>query len=284
MKKFHLVLLGILLSVNISFSVSAQIRLGVCTSVKNAEKVKAAGGHYIEENVSGFLMPFKSDAEFESNIELAKASPLPIYACNGFYPSEIKLTGTDRNHEQALKYAETAFKRAHMIGIKRIVLGSSKSRNCPEGYDKSIATKEFIDLLKEMGPIAKKYDIVVVIEPLNKNETNMVNTVAEGVAIVKQVKHKNIQCLADFYHMLIEDESPEILVKEKKHIYHCHVAEKEGRSVPGTHNEDLTPYYNALIKAGYKGGLSIEARWIEFDNQVVSGLANLKERTIKDRQ
>lgn len=276
------VLCAVMLFTTTSLYAKPRIKLGVCTQIGKADKVKDAGGDYIEVGVSSFLMPLKSDAEFAANLELAKASPIPIYSCNSFFPREIKLTGPERDHVKALEYAETAFRRAQMIGIKRMVLGSGKSRDYPEGYDRETGIGEFMDLLRKMGPIAARYGVVVVIEPLNSKETVFLNTVAEGVEIVKRVKHKNIQCLADFYHMMLENEGPEVLVKEKKYIYHCHVAEKEGRAVPGTNDEDLTPYYNALKKARYKGGLSIEARWSDFDAQVVSGLANLRENTRKN--
>ncbi len=259
-------------------SVAARVKLGVCTQVDNAEKVKAAGGDYVELSVSNFLIPLKSDAEFESNLMQAKASPLPVYSCNGFFPRDIKLTGPDRDHALALRYAETAFRRAQMIGIKRIVLGSGGARDYPQGYDRETAIGEFVDLLKQMGPIAAKYGVVVAIEPLNSKESVFLNTVAEGVAIVKRVDHKNIRCLADFYHMMLEGEGPEIIVREKKYICHCHVAEID-RSVPKAGSADLAPYYAALRKANYKGGLSIEARWKDFDREVISALAEMKERT-----
>jgi sugar phosphate isomerase/epimerase len=197
-------------------------------------------------------------------------------ACNGFFPASIKLTGPQKDHAAALAYCEVAFRRADQLNIRRLVLGSSGSRNYPEGYDKATAVEEFTELLRKMGPIAAKYKVIVVLEPLRKAESNFMNTVAEGVAIVKDVDHKNIRCLADIYHMMVEGEGPEVLVREKKYIGHTHVAELEGRSVPGTHGEDLTPYYKALRKARYKGGMSIEARWENFDTQIGPAIENLK--------
>jgi sugar phosphate isomerase/epimerase len=268
--------LTILLAAGVSLSVSAQIKFGACTGLQNAQKIKDAGGDYIELSVSGFLMPLSSDAEFADNLTAALASPVPILACNGFFPGSIKLTGPERDHEAAIAYCEVAFRRADRLDIRRLVLGSSGARNHPEGYDKQKAIDEFVELLKKMGPIAAKYDVTVVLEPLRKAEANYMNTVAEGVDIVKRVGHKNVRCLADIYHMMVEDEGPEVLIRERKYIAHTHVAEEEGRSVPGTHGEDLSPYYKALRKARYKGGMSIEARWSDFDAQIGPAITNLK--------
>jgi sugar phosphate isomerase/epimerase len=266
-----------LLAACVSLDSAAQLSLGVCTTIDNAAKVRDAGGDYIELSVSRFLVPELSDEEFAPNLALAQASPLPIYACNTFFPGNIRLTGPERDHDRALAYCEVAFRRASQVGIRQLVLGSSGARNYPEGYDKATAVNEFTDLLKRMGPVAEKYDVTVALEPLNKNEANFMNTVAEGVEIVKQVGHENIRCLADIHHMLMESEGPEVLIREKQYISHTHVAEHEGRTPPGVNGEDLTPYYNALKEAGYRSGMSIEAGWSDFDSQIAPAFANLKQ-------
>ena len=262
-------------------TVTAQIKLGVCTNVQNAQKAKEAGAQFIEESVGRFLIPGKPDAEFAANLAAAKASPLPIRSCNGFLPGTIKVTGPAADHEAALKWAETAFRRAQQAGISYIVFGSGGARQVPEGFSHAEATDQFVSLLKKMGPIAGKYDVTVVLEPLRSGECNFLNTVGEGVKIVKKVGHPNIQCLADIYHMLQENEGPEAIVKGAKYIKHCHVAEKTDRAAPGTNGEDLTPYYDALNKIGYKGGLSIECKWTDFDKQLTPALANLKKNTAR---
>ncbi len=259
---------------------ATSITTGVCTSIRNAQKVKDAGGDFVELSVTGFLNPHLSDDEWTAgNYAQALASPLPIYACNGFFPGDIKLTGPERNQAAALEWCEVAFRRARQVGISMLVLGSSGARNHPEGYDKATAVAEFTELLRRMGPLAAAHDVVVVLEPLRQAEANYMNTVAEGVAIVRAVGHDNIRCLADIYHMMVENEGPEVLVTERKYIHHVHVAEKTERSVPGTHGEDLTPYYDALRRAGYRGGLSIEARWDDFDTQIAPAIAELQKHT-----
>ncbi|MDR2882754.1 MAG: sugar phosphate isomerase/epimerase [Alistipes sp.] len=279
MKKITLLLVALSVA-GVSLQSPAQVIVGVCTSIRNAQKLKDAGGDFIELSVTGFLQPQLSDDEWTAgNYAQALASPLPIYACNGFFPGNIKLTGPQHDHDAALEWCEVAFRRARQLGIRMLVLGSSGARNHPEGYDKATAVAEFTELLRRMGPVAGQYDVTVVLEPLRKAEANYMNTVAEGVAIVKAVGHENIRCLADIYHMLEENEGPEVLVAEREYIGHMHVAEKEGRSVPGTHGEDLAPYYNAMRRAGYRGGLSIEAGWRDFDAQIAPAIAELKKHT-----
>lgn len=258
--------------------------VGVCTSLKNAATAQAAGCDYIEETVGGFLMPSKSDAEFEKALAQYRQSPLKIISCINFFPAEIKLTGDKHDHVAALAWAETAFRRAGEAGIRYIVLGSGNSRRLDEGYDYRQATDQFIALLKAMGPLAARYGVTVAIEHLNKGETNFFHTLAEGMRIVKKVNHPNIRCLCDIYHMARENEPPADIVKAGKYIVHVHVAENEDRAVPGVHNEDLRPYYDALHKIGYRGVISMECRWKDFSAELPVGVGTIRTQWKNGRQ
>ena len=264
-------------------SLSAQISVGVCCKIKDAETARQAGAQYIEESVVRFLVPDRPDSEFEAMLAAAKSSPLPIRAYNVFLPKNMIAVGPDADHEAILRWAETAFRRAQMTGGHIIVFGSGKARNIPEGFDHSKAERQFVNLLRRMGPIAERYDITVVVEPLNRKECNFINSVTEGVRLVKRAGHKNIRCLADIYHMLTEGEGPDAIVKGGKYIRHCHVAEKNGRTAPGVNGEDLRPYYHALHRIGYDGRVSIECRWNDFNSQVGPAISNLKQNTAKKK-
>ena len=74
--------------------------LGACSPLKNAEAIKAAGGNYVEESVGRFLNPNQTDAEWRKKLAEAKASPLPILACNNFIPGSLKSTGKDANQDR----------------------------------------------------------------------------------------------------------------------------------------------------------------------------------------
>ena len=129
-----------------------------------------------------------------------------------------------------------------------------------------------------MGPVAQKHNVVVVIEPLNKKESNIVNTVSEGAEIARAVNHPNIKLLADFYHMALENEGPQALIDAGALIKHCHIAEKERRTTPGVHSDDFTGYFKALKEINYTGAISVECRWSDFEKQIPESIAYLKEQ------
>jgi sugar phosphate isomerase/epimerase len=263
MRKLTIFLPLILLSLQVKAQDSSKFapKLGVCTSIQNHEIVAAAGFDYIEDGVRRFLIPDKSDEEFQKNLAILEESSIPIRACNGFLPGYLKSTGPDIKHEEILEFAETAFKRAEMAGIRYIVFGSSGSRNIPGDFDRDVARQQFVSLLGKMGPIAAKYNVTVVIEPLRRGESNFINRVDEGLAIAMEVNHPNIQMLGDVYHMLKEREEPESFIEARKLLKHTHIAEIENRTAPGLAGDNLVPYLRALKNANYNGGISIEGRW-----------------------
>jgi sugar phosphate isomerase/epimerase len=250
--------------------------IGVSTGISDNGILAAAGYSYIEESVRGFLVPAEDESQFEQKLLLLKDSKLPVEACNSFLPGNLKCVGPTLFHEEILKFSETAFKRARIAGVKTIVFGSGASRTIPQGFSRDKAKEQFISLAKKLAPIAQKYDVIISLEPLNPAECNFINSVAEGGEIVKVVNHGNFRLLADIYHMLMENESPESITRYGSLLFHTHIAEKAGRSAPGTNGDDFTPYFRALKKIKYCGRMSIECSWKNIGEQAPSALKSIR--------
>lgn len=253
-------------------------KIGVCTSISNSSILSKAGYSYLEEGVRSFLVPTETDEAFNEKLLLLKASGIPVESCNSFLPGDLKCVGPETHHEKILQFAETAFRRAKQAGIKTIVFGSGGSRNIPDGFSRDEAKNQFIEICKKMAPLASEHGLVISLEPLNSKECNFITSVKEGGQIVKAVGHPNFRLLADIYHMLMENEGPESIIENGKLLYHIHIAEKEGRSAPGVHGEDFTPYFRALKETGYKGRISIECRWENLEKQAEMALQTLNKQ------
>lgn len=258
-------------------------KIGVCTSVSNAAVLRQAGADYLEVGVGAVLVPDKPDEAFAENLKAAKDCGLPIVAANGFLPETLKSTGPQANHDGVLKYAETAFKRARQVGIKVIVFGSAGSRTLPDGFDRDEAKRQFVALLKRMGPLAQPHEVVVAVEPLQKQETNFINTLAEGAEIVRAADHPNIRLLADVFHMLRMDEPPEPIRQAGKLLAHVHLAEKRERTPPGVDGDDFSGYLQALKDIGYTGCVSIECGWQDLAKQLPPAIKMLREQMGKGK-
>lgn len=262
-----------------SFSQTASYpKIGACAGYKDGEVLAKAGFSFIEENVQSFLVPTKSEEEFDQILQASKTSSLPIEAFIIFLPGSLKSVGPNADHEEIVDFAEVVFRRAQKAGGKIVVFGSSGSRSVPEGFLKDEATKQMIALGRLLGPVAVKYDITVVLESLNTKECNFINSLTEAGEIVKAVNHPNYMLLADIYHMKMEGEGPESILNYGHLIKHVHVAEKEGRAVPGTHGEDLSLYYQALKLVGYEGLVSLESRWENMESQAARAIETIKKQ------
>lgn len=252
--------------------------LGVCTSIGNADLLREVGFDYIEEGVRRLLIPDRSSEEFEANLAASRLCGLPVIAANGFLPGTLKSTGPEADHEGVLRFAGTAFRRARLVGIKVIVFGSSGSRNIPEDFDPGKAREQFIALLKRMGPLAAEEEVIVTIEPLQERESNFINTIPQGAAIVREVDHPNIQLLADIFHMLRMKESPDHIREAGRMIRHVHIAEEGDRTPPGMEGDDFQPFFQALKDVGYEGAISIECSWKDMSEQLPVALKTLRDQ------
>ena len=250
--------------------------IGICASLADHEIIKDSGCTYIEEGVRRFLSPEEPEEKFEATLSGLKTFGLPVPACNGFLPGQLKAVGPGAKHEEILVYAETAFSRAARAGVETIVWGSGESRHIPDGFGRAKAEEQFCSLAKKTAALAGRHNIIISLETLNSGETNFINTLQEGAAMVEAVGHPNFKLLADIYHLLREGEGPDAIEKYGRYIHHCHIAEKEQRTPPGTAGDDFKPFFKALKKVNYRGRMSIECGWKNMREQLPAAVAFLK--------
>lgn len=252
--------------------------LGVCTSYDKAELLKRLGYSFVEESVGRFLIPDVGDSQYTQNVATLKKEAFPVRSYIYFFPGKLKSVGPDLHHEAILERAELALRRAKECGSKNIVFGSGGSRAIPDGFDRDKAKAQHIALCQKMAPIAEKYGVTLAIEPLNRGETNFINSLADGVEIIRAVNNPWFRLQCDIYHMLKEDEKPEEIVKYGQYIAHCHLAEKQSRTAPGVKGDDFRPYFRALKQINYQGGLSLECNWTNFDQEIARGIEVVRQQ------
>ena len=250
--------------------------LGICASVGRAG-LSGLGVDYVEENVQDFLLPERDAKAYAA--ALAGLGPLPILgAANCFLPAAMKCVGPDVDRPAILAYAQRAFERAGRLGMGIIVFGSGGSRTVPAGFSRDAAFSQFVGLLRDLGPLAQAGGVVLAVEPLNRGECNLINSLAEGAEAVLACGHPCVGLTADLYHMAVDSEGPEAIERHGVLLRHAHVAEREGRACPGVHGDDFRPCFRALKGAGYRGALSIECNWGSLGNEAPRGLQTLRKQ------
>jgi len=142
------------------------------------------------------------------------------------------------------------FKAQVIIGLIRGKIEESVSQTEAEEWT--------IDNLRECTEFAKEYNIRLTLEPVNRYESNFINTLNEGIELIKRVGASNLGLLADTFHMNIEEVSiNDSIIQAKDYITHVHFADSN-RWAPGCGHLDFTRIVQTLKKISYQGYVSAE--------------------------
>ena len=238
--------------------------MGIAGPLEKAAMLKSHGAEFLTEGVGPFLMPDKDDAAYSQSLENLRKSPLPVLACNGFIrPAHLRAVGREANHDQIMEWAVTTFRRMKQANGKFIVFGSSGARALRDGWPKEKADKQFVALLKLMGPAAAEHGVTVVVEQLQASECNYINHIGEAAALIRETAHPNIRLLADFFHMIRMGDTPADLKAAMDVVVHIEIAENKDRTYPGVMGDNFRPYLRVLRESGYQGTVSIEGKGTE---------------------
>ena len=114
-------------------------------------------------------------------------------------------------------------------------------------------------LIESLGECASVDPAVrFVIEPINRYETDLINTVVSGLELVNRLGLENVGLLLDTFHMNIEE--PDILASIRQageQCFHFHVADSN-RWYPGAGHIDFQAILEVLDQIGYSGFVSAE--------------------------
>ena len=106
---------------------------------------------------------------------------------------------------------------------------------------------------------AAKRGVRLAIEPLNRFETDLVNTVDQGVALLDEIERENVGLLLDTFHMNIEEKNiPDALRRAKGRLFEFHACSSD-RGTPGEDHLPWRAIAGALHDVRYDGPVVIEA-------------------------
>jgi sugar phosphate isomerase/epimerase len=249
------------------------MQFGVCADPEDAAWIPSAGADFIEGHVQKFLKPAEETWEPAVGPD---ALPLPLAAYNCFLPGDLKVTGPNVDTKRLAAYAARAFARARRMGSSLIVFGSGAARMVPGGWPHEKAADQLAKAMRIVGPLAHAEGITVAMEPLNRGETNILNSVADGLHYVRRAKAEGLTVLCDFYHLAVEEEPLGNLDAAKGLLSHVHIAEPVGRVAPGPNMTDYRPFFAKLKAIGYDARISLECTWDDMRSQLAPTLEFLR--------
>jgi len=140
-----------------------------------------------------------------------------------------------------------------------MVFGSPQQRSTTGGATVAEATARYVDGLAGVASHAAARGVTILVEALPIGQSNVVNSLEEAAAIVRQIGSPAIRTMFDTHNAVDETESHDTLVERYFNlIRHVHVNEMDGKH-PGTGDYDFKPVLKALERLGYTGWVSIEA-------------------------
>ncbi len=248
-----------------------RVQVGVCGSMDDFAKAVQYGFDYFEGAAAAIAA--LNDQAFADFRERVLRSRLRCKRFNSFIRS-LKVVGPDVNQAALMSYVDSTLDRCRQLGADIVVWGSASSRNVPEGYFREKAWRQINDFLRTAGGIARSKNIVLAIEPLRRQESNIINSGAEALRLVREVHHPNVKMIIDYYHLRQENEDLEILRTARDEIVHLHFANPNGRIWPKRQDEDPQyPRFFELIKRiDFHGGISIEGKGA-FEQDAAGSLA-----------
>lgn len=131
------------------------------------------------------------------------------------------------------------------------------------GFAREKALDQMCQWCVEIGDEAEKRGIIIALEPNNQQETNLLNTFADVVALAKSAGHPNIRCLQDYYHLKMERDTVDSLVRDgKEYLVHSHFARFDKRGFPKDWTEDA--YYPVYFEALKSSIMTAASVWRAF--------------------
>lgn len=127
----------------------------------------------------------------------------------------------------------------------------------PADYKKQ--WKAVVKNLKVVCRYAEKRGQVVCLEPLNRFETDFINTMEQGLRMIEDVKSPALKLHLDIFHANIEEKFlDKAILKAGKHLAHIHACGCD-RGTPGNDHVDWQRIGGALKKIRYQGDVVIES-------------------------
>jgi D-psicose/D-tagatose/L-ribulose 3-epimerase len=170
--------------------------------------------------------------------------------------------GTAGEQKTAMDYCKAIIDQAAIMGCPRVigpiysVVGKADAV-APEDQKKEFAL--VVKNLKVLSAYAAKKGVDLCIEPLNRFETDFLNTCDKGLQLLKAVGAKNVKLHLDTFHMNIEEKNQAAAIRKAGRLLgHFHACGSD-RGTPGNDHIDWKPIVKALKDVKYKGDVVIES-------------------------
>ena len=222
------------------------------------EKVKNLGFDVLEVAALGLVsLP---DSKLRRLKELAAEHEVLLTAGIGL-PKQYDVSSSDASvRAEGVAFMKKVLEAMHKAGIDRV--GGTIYSYWPADYsgpvDKETARRHSIESMQELARYAKQYDIILLVETLNRFEQFLLNDAQEAMRYVEEVNEPNVKVMLDTFHMNIEEDNIADAIRlTGDHLGHLHIGEAN-RKVPGKGSIPWQEIGDALREIDYTGYVVME--------------------------
>jgi D-psicose/D-tagatose/L-ribulose 3-epimerase len=175
-------------------------------------------------------------------------------------PEGMRLTSADaEEREKAVRFLLRLVDAAAELGGGDLVLGGPKQRNAISPVTTSKAIGYLIDAMRKVGIHAKANKCRFCVEALPKNQSNIINTLAESRMVIEACDDQGVTGMFDFHNTLDEIESWQTLIADNRDIIsHVHVNTMAGGVPTAADADRYRPAFGQLVENDYTGWVSLE--------------------------
>ena len=205
--------------------------------------------------------------------------------------------GTASEQKIAMKYCRALIDQAALLGCPSLIGPVYSVVGKADAVDPIQRRKEWALVVKNLKLLARHAEskgVTICIEPLNRFETDFLNTCEQGLKLIAAIKSPAVKLHLDSFHMNIEEKDLGAAIRKAgKHLGHFHACGSD-RGTPGGDHTDWPGIVSALKAIKYQGDVVIEsftpdvkviaraaAIWRNIepkrDNIAVNGLAFLRK-------
>jgi len=170
--------------------------------------------------------------------------------------------GTPEEQQTAMVYCKALIDQMVVLGCPSLigpVYSVVGKADAVEPAQQKIEWALVVKNLKELAKYAEQKGVQICIEPLNRFETDFLNTVEQALKLVKDVGSKAVKIHLDTFHMNIEQKNQAAAIRKAgKLLAHFHACGSD-RGTPGNDHIDWKGIAKALKGIKYQGDVVIES-------------------------
>jgi sugar phosphate isomerase/epimerase len=189
----------------------------------------------------------------ELNLEAFAIATAQTYSTDGY----SLYSRHEEKRQQAIKRISAHIDFASRLNAM-VIIGGIRGKLTGPAEDWNTQREKGSQALVSCVRSAEKKGVTLLLEPINRHETNLFNTVEQALELVEEMGSKYLRLLIDTFHMNIEESSiVGSILMAGSHLGYVHFADNN-RLAPGWGHIDFSQVLSGLKEIGYQGPISVE--------------------------